>query len=945
MRKLLLFVTFLVSFSLVYAQKKVPLNHAVYDHWKRVSSTKISDNGNYVTYEISPQEGDGWLYIYDVQQQKLDSIARGHRAEFADHSNFLVFTTKPKFAKVMKLKRQKKKGKKLPKDSLMVMNLKTGAMKNLGTVKSYEVPAKGGAWMAYLMKKEKPKKKDKKSDKKEAKEKKAEKENNAVEKKEKAEKKPKLKKAKGNILVYYNMNTGDTVSFQHVTDYNVCKYGQTLAFVQVPRDTVDRIKVSSFDPATQQSNALFEKIGLSKDIKLDENGKQLAFTFSADTVKNKAYSLYYIDLKKNKTINVSGEDFSHLKKGWSVSTHGSIYFNKAGTELYFGTAPKPLPPIKDTLAPSEKVRVDIWNWKDKYLQPQQKLMASREKNRSYEAVYYPKVNRMVQLADSGVKEVSIDPKAEGVYSLGYDNTPYQKMTSWIGQWFNDVYLINRQSGKRQLILKKVAEGASLSPDQQSVAWYNIFDSTWNVYRIKSGTNINLTAQIPVPFYNVLNDVPNEAHSYGRAGWTKDGKLVVNDRYDLWLLDPSGKKQPKNLTDGYGRKHNMVFRYIKLDRDARTLPQNMLLSAFNLTNKQDGYFWLHKNGRLQQMVMENYAFNRPLKAKNADQLVWRKQSFKVYPDLYLSNTDFRDVKRISNANPQQKDYLWGSVELVSWKTFDGDTMQGLLYKPANFDPQKKYPMIVYFYERYSNEIHRYYTPHPSRSVISFSYYTSNGYVIFIPDIKYKDGYPGASAYNCVISGTQAMCDRYPFIDRDRLGMQGQSWGGYQSAFLVTRTNMFRCAEAGAPVSNMTSAYGGIRWGSGMSREFQYEHTQSRIGGTLWDKLPLYMENSPLFAVPRIETPLLIMHNDKDNAVPWYQGIELFSAMRRLNKPVWMLVYNGQPHNLNHRGDEKDLSRRMQQFFDYYLKDAPEPVWMKYGIPAVDKGRDFGFEYAK
>jgi len=255
------------------------------------------------------------------------------------------------------------------------------------------------------------------------------------------------------------------------------------------------------------------------------------------------------------------------------------------------------------------------------------------------------------------------------------------------------------------------------------------------------------------------------------------------------------------------------------------------------------------------------------------------------------------------------------------------------------------MLVYFYERYSDRLHRYYAPRPSRSVINFSYYASNGYLIFVPDIKYTVGYPGPSAFDCVISGTQAMCDRYPFIDRTRLGMQGQSWGGYQSAYLVTQTNMFRCAEAGAPVSNMTSAYGGIRWGSGMSREFQYEHTQSRIGGTLWDKLPLYMLNSPLFFVPRIQTPLLIMHNDKDNAVPWYQGIELFNAMRRLNKPVWMLVYNGQPHNLDNRSDEKDLTRRMEQFFDYYLKGKPEPKWMKTGIPAIDKGRDFGFGSSK
>ena len=240
------------------------------------------------------------------------------------------------------------------------------------------------------------------------------------------------------------------------------------------------------------------------------------------------------------------------------------------------------------------------------------------------------------------------------------------------------------------------------------------------------------------------------------------------------------------------------------------------------------------------------------------------------------------------------------------------------------------------------MHRYYTPKPIRSVINFSYYVSNGYLLFIPDIVYSVGYPGPSAFDCIVSGTQTMCDKYPYIDRDRLGIQGQSWGGYQVAYLVTKTNMYRAAMAGAPVSNMTSAYGGIRWGSGMSRAFQYEQTQSRIGGNLWDKLPLYMLNSPLFSADRIETPLLIMHNDKDGAVPWYQGIELFNAIRRLDKPVWMLVYNGAPHNLKRRANSKDLTIRMQQFFDFYLKDAPEPIWMKDGVPAIKKGKTFGLE---
>ncbi|HNW55338.1 MAG TPA: prolyl oligopeptidase family serine peptidase, partial [Bacteroidales bacterium] len=222
-----------------------------------------------------------------------------------------------------------------------------------------------------------------------------------------------------------------------------------------------------------------------------------------------------------------------------------------------------------------------------------------------------------------------------------------------------------------------------------------------------------------------------------------------------------------------------------------------------------------------------------------------------------------------------------------------------------------------------------------------YCNSNGYIVFVPDINYRTGEPGRSAYDDIISGTMAMT-KLPYVDADRMGIQGQSWGGYQVAYLVTQTGMFKAAMAGAPVSNMTSAYGGIRWESGVVRQFQYEHGQSRIGANLWENRDLYIENSPIFYANRITTPLLIMSNDNDGAVPYYQGIELITAMRRLGKPAWLLSYNGDEHNLTKRPYRQDLSIRMYQFFDHYLKDAPEPSWMKNGLPAVVKGKELRYE---
>jgi dipeptidyl aminopeptidase/acylaminoacyl peptidase len=282
------------------------------------------------------------------------------------------------------------------------------------------------------------------------------------------------------------------------------------------------------------------------------------------------------------------------------------------------------------------------------------------------------------------------------------------------------------------------------------------------------------------------------------------------------------------------------------------------------------------------------------------------------------------------------------ELVKWKSYTGKIAEGILYKPENFDPSIKYPMIVYFYERNNQTLHNYLPPAPARSRINIPYFVSRGYLVFVPDIWYKKGYPGQGAYDYIVSGTKAMIQK-GFVDSTKLGLQGQSWGGYQIAYLITKTNMFAAAWAGAPVVNMTSAYGGIRWGTGMNRQFQYEKTQSRIGATLWERPDLYIKNSPLFSLPKVTTPIVIMNNDADDAVPWYQGIEMFTAMKRLNKKIWLLVYNNELHNLSERRNKKDIQIRQQQFFDHYLKNAPMPKWMSEGVPAIMKGRTMGLGY--
>lgn len=372
---------------------------------------------------------------------------------------------------------------------------------------------------------------------------------------------------------------------------------------------------------------------------------------------------------------------------------------------------------------------------------------------------------------------------------------------------------------------------------------------------------------------------------------------------------------------------------------------MVADIFNYDTKQRGLATLKYAATPAKMtvkVLDNYRLSQLKKAKDADTFLWQKANFSTLPEIYgCVGTDFNRGMRLTQSNPQFKDISWGTAQLVKWYAYDGSPAEGVLYLPEDFDPNGSYPLLSVFYETGSDELYTHYTMEPSWSWINYPFYVSRGYAVFVPDIHYSAGVPGESCYNYVCSGVEEMCRRFPALDKKRLGIDGQSWGGYQTAYLVTRTDMFACAGSGAPVSNMTSAFGGIRWGTGDSRQAQYEMGQSRIGRNLWEAPQLYLANSPLFNADRVKTPLLIMHNDEDGAVPWYQGIEFFMALRRLEKPVWLLQYNGEAHNIKARKNRKDITKRLQQFFDHYLMGQPMPRWMREGISPLRKGQDLGF----
>ncbi|MBN1253164.1 MAG: S9 family peptidase [Bacteroidales bacterium] len=930
MRKLISIIFVFLITANTFSQEnlnKKPLDFNAYDLWSTLEHQAISDDGQWVCYEAVPYNDDIELNIINPITNKKYKVYRASSASFSPSSKFIAFKIKTEFKKVRELKLKKTKKDKFPKDTLGIIILGSNSFLKFDNLVSFEMPKEESSWIAYLYEKSKS---ENDSD------------NNQKEKKKKIKDLPEIYDLK-----IINPINNKEHQFENVSEINFSKNGKLLGFIQYNNDSLLESTIKIFDTETEKTIEIYKDKGLAKTITLDNSGKNAAFIFSADTVEFKNYSLNLWQTGKTASNEiVISRNSLEMPKDWGVSEFGKIWFSENDSKLYFGTALKIKPEEKDTLLDEEKVTLDIWTWSDPVLQSEQLSNLKKDQKKNYLTVYHINSNKVARIENELIDDVKTILKGNADIAFGIAEKPFLIESSWVFPPYKDIYTVDIITGDKKIILKKAQGEIDISPFGNFIFWFDGSDKNWYTYNIKTQEKKSLTKDINVDFSDDSHDLPYLAPSYSFAGWTKDDKyFLIYDKFDIWKLDPNGIENPICLTNSFGKKNNIKLRYIDLDKETEEIDfkNNILISGFNYLNKQSGYFQqaYYKSNPIK-LEMDNYRFYNEIKARKSNAIIWRKSSVKEFSNLWYSDVNMKMPKKISELNSQQKKYNWASSELVSWKTFDGKDAEGILYKPENFNPNKKYPMLVYFYEQNSENLHAHYFIKPSRSIINPIFYASNEYLVFIPDIKYKIGHPGESAYNYVVSGTKAMISN-GFVDSEKIGLQGTSWGGYQVAYIITQTNLYKAASAGAPVSNMTSAYGGIRWDSGMSRMYQYETTQSRIGVNLWENRELYIENSPIFFVDKIETPLLIRHDDNDGAVPWYQGIELFVAMRRLYKPVWLINYNGQAHNLKDKSPEaKDLSIRMMQFFDFYLKGKSAPNWMKYGIPALKKGKTLGYE---
>ena len=932
--------------------------------WKRIASPTVSDDGQWFAHKLTPTEGDSELVLRRISDGKEWRFAVGEsqgfggggrggfnpeaavarELAFSDDSKWFAFTTSPTAREAKRLRRERRP----LQNKVTFINLATEKKVEFEKIKRFAFSGENAGWIAlhrYGAEAPTPAPGAPSP--------------GAATPGANAASGAASERATGSDLILYELATGNQLNVGNVADFAFNKKGAWLAWtidanekigngVQVRNTATGAVLPLDSDKAvyrglnwTEKGEALAAVKGVDDRGFEDKLYSVVGFTgFAAGTLQKVAYDPHKNggedkDFPAGMTISPNSsprwtEDLSALLFGIHEVKRKKPGSERAGNQAGEGGEERAGMAAMRRPDEPEKPDLVVWHWKDNRLPSQQQVEENRDKNFGFLSTYRVAEKKFIRLADDELRNVTAAPKQR--FGIGFDTRDYELVGNLDGRRYEDIYVVDLKTGARKLAVKKSRWNYGASPDGTHFVYYD--DGSFFSYDMTRGESYNLTQKVPSVFWNEEDDHNIVKPPTGFVGWTKGGaSVLLSDNWDVWNVPVHGG-QAINLTVN-GKKDRIRYRQrYRLDPEEKgvDLSAPVYLSVYGELTKKGGIGRI-ESGKpgVKMLTWDDAQFGGLQKAEKADVYLFTRETYKDAPDYLVADASLGNAKQISTSNPQQKDFLWSAgSKLIEYTSAKGDKLQGALFLPANYEPGKSYPTVVYIYEKLTQGLNAY--TQPTANGFNKSVYTSQGYAVLMPDIVYKVNDPGMSAVWCVLPALDAAI-KTGVVDKARVAIHGHSWGGYQTAFLVTQTNAFKAAIAGAPLTEMITMYNSIYWNTGGGNMAIFESSQGRFTGSPLDVPEAYVRNSPISHAKNVQTPLMILHNDKDGAVDFTQGIFYFNMLRRLQKPVVMLQYKGENHGLRVPANMKDYTVRMREFLDHHLKGKPAPKWLVEGVPQL------------
>lgn len=851
-------------------------------------SPLLSRDGRWLAVVGSPVEGSDRLIVRsnDAAEFWVTQDAGQHR--FTDDSKFVLYVISPPTAVQNRLRAERKP---IPR-RLGIRELSTGTERFIDQIEGYEV-LKGGQTII-------------------------------VRKARAGEATP----PRQEVLIL-RLSDGQQLRIGNVGDIVAHENGTRVAF-RIVGDHGERA-VQVLDPATFRLVTVFE--GKQEPVALDwaKDADALAFLLG-EPREGKVGHFHALKVVRDPFGErrllrwVPGVD-QGLPDGHRISENGGLALSPDGTRVAFGIAPwQTARPVGN---PAEVANVEIWNARDLRVVPEQRVTLDADRRRVQRTVWTVGSPKLQILQATEWQSVSISPDFR--YALVRDELPYRRAVN--NGWTEfDVRLVDLTAGDTKEVAKQTPFAPVPSRDGKYIALFR--RGQWSIYEIASGRTTAITTGLGQTFENPLIDtLQPERFPVAPAMWLKnDAGVVLHDEFDAYLWRP-GQTVAARLTNGRRERIRHTFTDPVNEPEGYDVKSPLFFRILKTDTKASGYARVLPDGTYQPLIFDDRLIAGLQQAPGTDRVVFSMQRAQDSPQLFVSNTGFTAAKPVTNFNPQLRNAAWGKSELVSFRSRWGLSLHGVLIYPAEYDPNRRYPMVTYIYERLSDSLHQFVRP-LEWSAYNEQILSQNGYFVFKPDIAYRPkSQPGVDALDCLEPAIAAVFAKRVGVDPDRVGLIGHSWGGYQTAFVTTVSKRFRVGVAGAPLTELTSMYNLNYWNTGTPNQEIFETSQGRFAKPFWEMPENYFENSPVWRAAERTAPLLMMFGDSDGAVDYRQGTMFYNTLRRMGKDCVLLVYPGENHGLVRRPNQLDYARRLRHFLDVYLKGTKPETWITDGQPLI------------